>query len=310
MESMLTIVSKVAVMLIMIVVGYYIAKKGVFTERGTSEINTLLLQIVTPCLIINSFITSEDDLQPMELLMAVFTSALAIFLSLGLSYGFFRKEPPQRQKVLRFATIFSNAGFMGIPLVQGIVGERGVVYGSFFIAVFNVICWTYGYRMMSGGAKVSLRTVLLNPGIIGLAVGLPLYFLGLQLPAVLAEPVGFFSDLNTPLAMLIIGSYIAKVDLHSFVSDMAVYQMAALRLIVAPALFLACLLLLRPEPVLLVTSVIQASAPVAANTVLFAVQYGGDSQLASKTVAVSTVLSILTIPLFTILAQLACQFLF
>ena len=77
-----------------------------------------------------------------------------------------------------------------------------------------------------------------------------------------------------------------------------------------PALFLACLLLLRPEPVLLVTSVIQASAPVAANTVLFAVQYGGDSQLASKTVAVSTVLSILTIPLFTILAQLACQFLF
>lgn len=122
--------------------------------------------------------------------------------------------------------------------------------------------------------------------------------------------MGFFSDLNTPLAMLIIGSYIAKVDLHSFVSDMAVYQMAALRLIVAPALFLACLLLLRPEPVLLVTSVIQASAPVAANTVLFAVQYGGDSQLASKTVAVSTVLSILTIPLFTILAQLACQFLF
>ena len=116
-----------------------------------------------------------------------------------------------------------------------------MVYGSFFIAVFNVICWTYGYRMMSGGAKVSLRTVLLNPGIIGLAVGLPLYFLGLQLPAVLAEPVGFFSDLNTPLAMLIIGSYIAKVDLHSFVSDMAVYQMAALRLIVAPALFLpAC----------------------------------------------------------------------
>ena len=237
-------------------------------------------------------------------------SALAIFLSIGVSLVSFRKEPPERRKVLRFATIFSNAGFMGIPLVQGIVGERGVVYGSFFIAVFNVICWTYGYRMMSGGAKVSLRTVLLNPGIIGLAVGLPLYFLGLQLPAVLAEPVGFFSDLNTPLAMLIIGSYIAKVDLHSFVSDMAVYQMAALRLIVAPALFLACLLLLRPEPVLLVTSVIQASAPVAANTVLFAVQYGGDSQLASKTVAVSTVLSILTIPLFTILAQLACQFLF
>ena len=298
MEAILTVVTKVLVMLIMIAVGYFITKKGMLTDRGAAEITALLIWIVTPCLIVDSLLGSGGSLQAYELLLAVGISALAIFLSIGVSLVSFRKEPPERRKVLRFATIFSNAGFMGIPLVQGIVGERGVVYGSFFIAVFNVICWTYGYRMMSGGAKVSLRTVLLNPGIIGLAVGLPLYFLGLQLPAVLAEPVGFFSDLNTPLAMLIIGSYIAKVDLHSFVSDMA------------PALFLACLLLLRPEPVLLVTSVIQASAPVAANTVLFAVQYGGDSQLASKTVAVSTVLSILTIPLFTILAQLACQFLF
>ena len=88
MEAMLTIVSKVAVMLIMIVVGYYIAKKGVFTERGTSEINTLLLQIVTPCLIINSFNTTEDDKQPMELLMALGTTPLAIFVSLRLSNGY------------------------------------------------------------------------------------------------------------------------------------------------------------------------------------------------------------------------------
>lgn len=310
MEAMLTIVSKVAVMLIMIVVGYYIAKKGVFTERGTSEINTLLLQIVTPCLIINSFITSEDDLQPMELLMAVGTSALAIFLSLGLSYGFFRKEPPQRQKVLRFATIFSNAGFMGLPLVEGIVGDKGVIYGSFFIVVFNLICWTYGFRMMSGGQRMSWKVLLLNPGIIGLIFGLPIYFLKIPIPAVLAEPVGFFADLNTPLAMLVIGSYVAKVDLHSFISDLAVYKMAALRLVAAPAVFLLCLVFIRPEEQLLVTSVIQAACPVAANTVLFAVQYKQDSALASKTVAVSTVLSIITIPIFTILAQAVCEFLY
>ena len=166
-------------------------------------------------------------MQPMELLMAVGTSALAIFLSLGLSYGFFRKEPPQRQKVLRFATIFSNAGFMGLPLVEGIVGDKGVIYGSFFIVVFNLICWTYGFRMMSGGQRMSWKVLLLNPGIIGLIFGLPIYFLKIPIPAVLAEPVGFFADLNTPLAMLVIGSYVAKVDLHSFISDLAVYKMAA-----------------------------------------------------------------------------------
>lgn len=310
MESMLTIISKVGVMLLLILVGYVVSKRGMLTDRGTSEVNTLLLQIVTPCLIVNSFLTSEDSLSAGELLLSVGTSALAIGLSILLSRCFFRKELEGRKKVLQFAAAFSNSGFMGLPLVEGIVGSKGVMYGSFFIVVFNIFCWTYGFRMMSGGQKMSLKVLLMNPGIIGLVFGLPIYFLDLHLPAVLSEPVGFLAALNTPLAMLVVGSYIAKVELHSFISDLAVYKSAALRLLVAPGIFLGLLLLIRPEPNLFVTSVIQAACPAAANTVLFSVQYKRDSALASKTVAVSTVLSIITIPLLTILAQMACEFLY
>ena len=310
MESMLTVISKVGVMLLLILVGYVVSKRGMLTDRGTSEVNTLLLQIVTPCLIVNSFLTSEDSLSAGELLLSVGTSALAIGLSILLSRCFFRKEPEGRKKVLQFAAAFSNSGFMGLPLVEGIVGSKGVMYGSFFIVVFNIFCWTYGFRMMSGGQKMSLKVLLLNPGIIGLVFGLPIYFLDLHLPAVVSEPVGFLAALNTPLAMLVVGSYIAKVELHSFISDLAVYKSAALRLLVAPGIFLGLLLLIRPEPNLFVTSVIQAACPAAANTVLFSVQYKRDSALASKTVAVSTVLSIITIPLLTILAQMACEFLY
>jgi len=309
-ESMLTVISKVGVMLLLILVGYVVSKRGMLTDRGTSEVNTLLLQIVTPCLIVNSFLTSEDSLSAGELLLSVGTSALAIGLSILLSRCFFRKEPEGRKKVLQFAAAFSNSGFMGLPLVEGIVGSKGVMYGSFFIVVFNIFCWTYGFRMMSGGQKMSLKVLLLNPGIIGLVFGLPIYFLDLHLPAVLSEPVGFLAALNTPLAMLVVGSYIAKVELHSFISDLAVYKSAALRLLLAPGIFLGLLLLIRPEPNLFVTSVIQAACPAAANTVLFSVQYKRDSALASKTVAVSTVLSIITIPLLTILAQMACEFLY
>ena len=310
MESMLTVISKVGVMLLLILVGYVVSKRGMLTDRGTSEVNTLLLQIVTPCLIVNSFLTSEDSLSAGELLLSVGTSALAIGLSILLSRCFFRKAPEGRKKVLQFAAAFSNSGFMGLPLVEGIVGSKGVMYGSFFIVVFNIFCWTYGFRMMSGGQKMSLKVLLMNPGIIGLVFGLPIYFLDLHLPAVLSEPVGFLAALNTPLAMLVVGSYIAKVELHSFISDLAVYKSAALRLLLAPGIFLGLLLLIRPEPNLFVTSVIQAACPAAANTVLFSVQYKRDSALASKTVAVSTVLSIITIPLLTILAQMACEFLY
>ncbi|MDE6837514.1 MAG: AEC family transporter [Acutalibacter sp.] len=307
MEAVLAVVGKVAVILVLILVGYLVTRRRMLTERGASEVTTLLIKLVTPCVIINSFLGSADRLGAYELLMAVALPVLWMGIALGLSLLCFRKEPEERQKVLRFATLFSNTGFMGIPLVQGIVGDTGVIYASFGVVVFNILCWTYGYSMMSGGAKMNLKTLLLNPGVIGLAFGLPIYFLGLELPAVVSEPLGLLADLNTPLAMLVIGTYIAGADLHSFMSDMAVYRASFLRLIAAPLIYLGLLLVIQPGETLFVSTMVQAATPVAANTVLFAVQYKRDSELASKLVAVSTVLSIITIPVLTIAAQMLCK---
>lgn len=306
MGAVLEVVSKVAVILILILVGCFITKRGMLTERGASEITTVLIKLVTPCVIINSFIGTEGDLDISLLALAMAMPALWQFIGVGISLLVFRKEPQERQKVLRFAVVFSNTGFMGIPLVQGIVGDRGVIYASFGVVVFNLLCWTYGYSMISGGARLNLKTVLLNPGVVGLAIGLPIYFLKLQLPGIVTEPLGYIADLNTPLAMLVIGTYIARADLHSFISDMSVYKVSFLRLIVVPAILLGLLILMRPEKDLFMATMVQAATPVAANTVLFAVQYKRDSELASKLVAVSTVLSIITIPVLTIIAQAFC----
>lgn len=309
MESILTIVSKVLVMLVMILVGYFLTKKAILTSRGASEITDILIKLVTPCLIINSFIDSRGTLELSGILYAALIPVILMFLNMIVSRLSFRKEPEERKTVLQFSVMFGNVGFMGVPLVQGIVGETGVVYASFAIVVFNLFCWTYGYRLMNKEAKLSAKTVLLNPGMIGIVIGLPLYFINFEIPAIIREPIAAFSGLNTPLAMIIIGSYVAKVDMRSFVSDISVYKMSALRLLITPALFFGIMLLLRPAPELFLTGIIQAAMPVAANTVLFAVQYKKDSELASKAVAVSTVLSVLTIPLFTILAEAALRYL-
>ena len=303
MDAFLSVILEVAVILILILVGYFTVKKGMFTKESLGSITSFLLYIVTPCLIVSSFLSAESGkLDGWTLLLAAVLPALSIVISIALSYLFFRKEPSGRRRVLRFSMIFCNVGFMGIPLVEGIVGSEGVLYGSFFIAVFNIFCWTYGYVMMGGG-KVRLKALLLNPGVIGLVIGLPLYLLDVPVPALFVEPVELISALNTPLAMIVVGGYIAQVKLRAFVSDLAVYKMAVLRLVVAPLLYLALVWLLRPDETLLMSTVIQAATPVAANCVLFAVQYDSDAELASKSVAVSTALSVVTIPLLTVLVQ-------
>ena len=303
LEAFLAVTAKVAIILIFIVLGYVTVKFGMFSQKGLGEITTFLLYVVTPCLIVDSFLSAESgSLDAMSLLLAVVLPAVSMFMSIAGSYLFFKKEEPNRRKVLRFALIFCNVGFMGVPLVQGIVGAEGVLFSSFFIVVFNVISWTYGYTMMGGG-KVRIKTLLMNPGVIGLVIGLPLYFLDVQLPDLIASPVNMISAVNTPLAMIVVGGYIARVNWREFISDIAVYKLAFLRLIVAPALYLVVALLVRPNETLLLSSVIQAATPVAANTVLFAVQFKNDAALASKSIAVTTALSVLTIPLFTILTQ-------
>ena len=300
MDAFLSVILEVAVILILIVIGYFTVKKGMFTKESLGSITSFLLYIVTPCLIVSSFLSAESG--KLDGWTLAVLPALSIVISIALSYLFFRREPSGRRRVLRFSMIFCNVGFMGIPLVEGIVGSEGVLYGSFFIAVFNIFCWTYGYVMMGGG-KVRLKALLLNPGVIGIVIGLPLYLLDVPVPALFVEPVELISALNTPLAMIVVGGYIAQVKLRAFVSDLAVYKMAVLRLVVAPLLYLALVWLLRPDETLLMSTVIQAATPVAANCVLFAVQYDSDAELASKSVAFATALSVVTIPLLTVLVQ-------
>ncbi len=304
MEAFFTVLLKVAVMIIMMAVGWFITKRGMITEKGTGEITKILLNIVTPCLIVSSFLSVKSgSISGWSLGLSMVTAVSAIGIGILISLLFFRKLPKERQRVLRFGIVFSNAGFMGMPLIQGILGDDGIIYGSFFIAAFNLICWTYGYSMMSGGGKVKLKNVLFNPGTIGLAVGLPIYLLGIKLPEVITGPIDGFSSLNTPLAMVVVGSYIAKVNFKDFLTDKDVYLAALGRLLLAPLCLIGLLCIIRPDYNLFMSTTIQAAAPAAANCVLFAVLFGQDAKLASKTVAATTLLSIITIPCLTVLAQ-------
>ena len=203
-----------------------------------------------------------------------------------------------RERVLRFGVVFSNAGYMAIPLQKALLGEDGVFYGAAYVAVFNLVLWSYGVMAMSGDRKaLSARRLLLNPGVIGLAAGLLLFFTGIRLPAFLEAPVGHLAALNTPLPMLIVGFYLADADLKSTVRDKRLIASMGLRLLAVPLLTLGLLYLCGMRGALLTACVIAASAPAAAATTMFATRYGQDARLSVNLVALSTLCSMLTMPL-------------
>lgn len=302
-NSMITVVTKVAELFLMVGVGAACFRLGVLTRRGVSQLTTLLLYVVAPCLIVSSLSGEGGDISPGDLALSLVLAVLAHLLAIALSFLFFRKEPLPRQRVLRFALIYSNTGFMGMPLVQAVVGTQGVVYASVFIAVFNVFVWTHGYGLMSGGQHSGWKKIALNPGVIALLIGLPLFFGGWKLPELIQTPIDSFSALNTPLAMVVIGCNIVQIPIKEMISDKTVFWASGLRLVLIPLVFLGVAFLCQPTPALLQSSVIQAAAPAAANTVLFANRFGGDQKLASKVVAVSSLFSVVSLPLIVTAAQ-------
>ena len=308
-ENCLTAGSQVLILFIIVAAGAVCDKLGVFTEKTARASNDLLFYLITPCVIINSFLTTEfspDTAKAFALagLCAAVTHAVGIALSLP----FFRKEPPDRAAVFRFASVYGNMGYMALPLAQAVLGSEGVFYCSAGIIVFQIFCFTHGVYIMKkgeGGEKFKPKTLLFNPGVIAVIIGLPFFLLKIQLPQVITAPVAFIGSMNTPLAMLMFGTYIANAGLKTILKNRQQYLVALIKIIAVP---LAVLALLKISGlaggVLLTACIIQASAPSANNTVMFAAKYGKDTGTASKTVSFVSFASILTMPVMIALTQI------
>ncbi len=308
MDIFLTVLGQVGIMMIMMAVGWLLFKKRVLTDVGASEMTKVLVNIVTPCLIISSFATVDSgDISVYNVVLSIVLALASILIGIIVSKFLFKKQDEGRKNVLRFGVAFSNSGFMGMPLVESILGAQGLIYASFFIVVFNIICWTYGYSMMGGKGKIRIRTLLFNPGVIGTIFGLPIYIFGLDLPNLVLSPISSFGALNTPLAMIIAGACIAKLNLNDFIEDLQVYKMAFFKLLAVPLIVLGLVFLINPEDTLFVSIVIQSCTPTATATVLLAMLFNKDSRLASKAVAISTLISIVTIPFVITFAQILAK---
>ncbi len=304
LEYLLMVSSQVGTMFLMMAAGFALAKRRLLTQAAIPQMTNLLLTVVLPCMLVDSM---QIERTPALLGSIGYTSLLVAGLYVLyclLSIPLFRRQNSATGKALRFGTLYGNVGFMGLPLIQLVLGEQAMVYGVINLIVFNLFNWSQGVVLMGGRRQVSLKQAVLNPGILGTVVALVLFLCGITLPSMVGSAVSFLGSMNTPLAMVIIGAQMASADWRSVFRSPAILLACGLKLVAMPLLTALILYPLHPEPDLYCTLVLLAGVPTASITAMFAQRYGQDVSTSAQLVTVSTLLSILTLPCCGVLAAL------
>ncbi len=294
------VINKIAVMFIMMAIGFLLGKLNIISGEGNKTLSAISLFLVSPCL---SFASYQREYSPDIAKNLVTTLVLTVVLYAVVIAAVLLIVPKKRKnsEIERMSLIFSNCGYIGIPLVQSVFGNDGIIFLTMNIAVFYVLTWTLGVSLMTG--KVTLRQTAKNlctPAIIAVVLGLACFFAKIKLPGIVLEPIESIGNMNTPLAMLIAGSTLAGTDLFKCVKNVRIYLLTFLRLIVLPIICAAILLLatyLGADRVVATIVLIAMSCPSAVITTMFSHRFGGNSVYASEIFALTTVLSAATIPL-------------
>ena len=297
----LILLRQIAIMALLMAVGIYLSRKGFLSPQGTKDLGAILLRIIIPCVIVKSYITTYSRERLLELALSAGLALVAFILAMGIAYLVYGK----RRRIENFAAAFCNAGFIGIPLAQAVIGDEGVFYMAASVALLNLFQWTYGvYIMTDRRDSISAKTIVKNPVVIAIVIGIALFLSRLPVPGILTSTLGYIAGMNTPVAMILMGTYMAKLPWRKLL-DKRAYGCVLLRLVVIPAVVLAVFwaLPISNQNVAL-AAYLAAATPVGANICVFAQQYDCDYEFSVVTVCLSTVLSIVTVPLMVSLAQM------
>lgn len=296
----LILIKQILVMLAMMSVGVVLYKIGQIDEKGVAQLSNLALYVATPCVVIQALAIEFDS----ERLLTGGWVMLFFLVIFAVSVVIARVLCGRADRVGQFAVVFSNSGFVGIPLIQGILGDEYVFYVTMTMVAGTITFWTYGVYLMSGDkGEVSVKKILTNPNLIAVVIGMFLFFAPIEMPYVLQCTVAGMANMNTGLGMVILGATLGASNIGLMVTDTRLYKAIALRLVAVP---LACIpiLMLMPVPfeVRMVMMII-AAAPAASATSMLALKYGADYSYGTGLAIGTTIVSMLTMPIVLALAM-------
>lgn len=300
------------IMLALMVVGFAAFKLNILNKNTSAQISNFLMSFVVPALTIGS-LQQDYTTETLKGYFLAFAIAIATHI-IGIVIAYLVLRNPKNTldiNIARFASIYSNAGFIAFPIVTATFGTEGLFYASAYLVVYNFLSWTHGVALLSGGwRKVSFKKAFINPGVIGVVIGLILFFAQIKLPTLALDIVNYVSSLNTPLSMIVIGTFLAQVSFRETVCDKRTYLIALLRLLCIPLIVLALCKLLGLFDItenarfIIGTVMIASAAPAAVATSLLPSKYGLDGRYGSRIVVLTTLISMATLPLIMYLYSL------
>lgn len=298
MATVFIVLRQIVIMFVYMAIGGLLFQKGLITKEGSKSLANLLLYAVLPCVVVKSFCVARTPERMNGLLVSFLAAFGILLLAMAVSHLLFKKNP-----IDDFGAAFSNAGFMGFPLVAAVQGSEAIFYAAGFVALLNALQWTYGQSLISGDPGYrSPKAILKNPLVLSLLLGILIFCFELPVPAIASDLLAALAALNAPLAMVILGVYLAQTDPKTLFNDPHLYVVAAARLVLIPLLTILVLKLLPAEYAAIATTlVIVAAAPIGSNVAVYAQKLGKDYAYAVRGVCLSTLLSAITMPLLMLL---------
>ena len=283
---------------LLVAIGYLLSKLGMLVLVTRKQLTDLVIYVILPCNIVESFQVdlTHDLLISAGIVLVLGFAAQGLYALLNLFL--YRRFDARRQINLKYGTICSNAGFMGLPLSLSIFGPTGLMYASVALLPIRLFMWSAGLSLYTSTTKKQvLKTLATHPCIIAVFVGFALMLSGLQLPAFLNDTINSLGNCCTALSMVVIGAILSDVDPRT-VLEPAVLYYVVIRLIAIPAFLFGVLWLLKVDALVTGIIVILSAMPAGSTTAMLAQKYDQDPEFASKMVFLSTLASLITLPLW------------
>lgn len=309
MINMTVLINQLIQLFIIICLGFAAYKVHIFNDKSTKALNRFILDITLPLMMIDSVLSMKQRPAASEV-VSLFSATFIFYLVMpALAFIIVKimvktiKIRPSRQGAYMFMLIFSNVGFMGMPILQAACGDQGdtaVFYAAVMNIFFNLGAFTYGVIMIGYGDNTKNRfqlKSLLSPGIIGAVLAIVIYLFQIPFPATIESVIGTVGELTSPLAMILVGATLASIRFAEVFNEWRIYVFAIIKQFILPILLYPVFRLFLGDSLLFNVLFIEFLMPIANTALMLSGEYGGDTKFISKAIFISTALSLITMPL-------------